>query len=176
MSAHARLRAATRDAHDRVDARFGAYDLRDRGQYAAFLTEHAAAFLPAEQAVAESGGEAIPSFCERRRSDALRSDLADLGLEAPARPAFGPFLSTAAMLGSAYVLEGSRLGGAVLAQEVGPDLPRRFLGTRPPAGHWRTFIAYLERHLGDEQSIADATKSALETFALFEFGAIGERT
>ena len=168
MSAHQQLRSATRAAHDRVDAHFGKFDLADADQYGEFLLAHAAAFLPAEQAIAEAGGRAIPGFEEGRRSDALRKDLAELGLATPPAAAFGPLRTWAEVLGSAYVLEGSRLGGAVLARQVAPGLPRGFLGARPPAGHWRAFIAYLDSQLDDEPAVDAATRSALETFALFE--------
>ena len=168
MSAHQQLRAATRAAHDRVDAHFAGFDLGDPRQYGEFLLAHAAAFLPAEQAIADAGGKAIPGFEEGRRSDALLKDLAILGLEAPGGTAFGPLRTWPEILGSAYVLEGSRLGGAVLARQVGADLPRHFLGARPPAGHWRAFIAYLDSQLDDEPAIDAAIRSALETFALFE--------
>jgi heme oxygenase len=175
LSAHQHLRAATRAAHERVDAQFAGFDLSDARQYGNFLLAHAAAFLPGEQAIADAGGDAIPAFAENRRSDALRRDLADLGLKPPVTSGFGPLRSWAEMLGSAYVLEGSRLGGTVLGRQVGAALPSRFLGARPPAGHWRAFIAYLNQHLADERAITDATRSALEMFALFESTAIGVR-
>lgn len=175
MSAHQQLRAATRAAHDRVDALFAGHDLADAQQYGDFLVAHATAFLPAEQAIIEAGGSAIPTFQENRRSDALRADLADLGLRIPGLRPVPDLKNWSAVLGSAYVLEGSRLGGAVLARQIGPGLPRRFLSVRPPAGHWRAFIAYLNQQLADDQAVADATRSALETFALYEPVVIGVR-
>lgn len=175
MSAHQQLRAATRAAHDRVDANFAGFDLADSTQYGDFLIAHAAAFLPAEHAIADAGGKAIPGFQEHCRSEALRQDLAELGLQPPPTKTFGPLQTWPEVLGSAYVLEGSRLGGAVLVLQVGADLPRRFLGSRPPAGHWRTFIAYLDAQLDDDRAIAKATCSALEMFALFESTATSVR-
>ena len=67
------------------------------------------------------------------------------------------------------------LGGAVLARQIGPGLPRRFLSARPPAGHWRAFTAYLNQQLADDRAVADATCYAMETFALFEPVLIGVR-
>jgi heme oxygenase len=173
LSAHQHLRAATRAAHDRVDAHFAGYDLAEARQYRDFLLAHAVAFIPAEQAIEDAGGNAIPGFEGSRRSDALLEDLSDLGLKLPQSKTFRALQTWPEVLGSAYVLEGSRLGGAVLVRQVGADLPRRFLSARPPGGHWRAFVAYLDQHLADERAIADATRSALETFALFEPEAIG---
>lgn len=175
MSAHQQLRAATRAAHDRVDAQFAGFDLADAREYGEFLLAHAAAFIPAEQAIADSGGEFIPAFQDHRRSDALLKDLAELQLREPDLKSAARLASWPEVLGSAYVLEGSRLGGAVLTRQVGADLPRHFLGARPPAGHWRAFIAYLDSQLDDEPAIGAAIRSALETFALFESTTVSVR-
>ncbi|QIK96335.1 biliverdin-producing heme oxygenase [Sphingomonas sp. HDW15A] len=175
MSAHLQLRAATRAAHDRVDAYFAGFDLADQRQYGEFLLAHAAAFLPAEQAIADAGGSNLPGFHQHRRSAALRQDLANLGLDSPSTGSIPPLRSFPEVLGGAYVLEGSRLGGAVLARQVAAGLPRRFLAAPTPAGHWRAFIAYLDAQLDDDLAIASAIRSALEMFALFESTATSVR-
>lgn len=170
MTAHALLRAATRDAHDRVDAAFSAYDLTDDCDYAQFLAAHAAAFLPVEEALTDRGAEGLfPGWVVRRRGEALRADLAELGV-APLSPIAAPaFGGDAPLAGGAYVLEGSRLGGRLLATRVGPALPRRFLSASPtPDGGWRDFIALLERILYSDVERQVATASAVATFACFE--------
>jgi len=168
------LRKETAAVHDRIDAAFAFFDLSDRGQYGAFLCRHAAAFLPAEEALTRAGAKAlIPDWQEYLRAPALLADLAKLGLDVP-KPRTSPvYGEPAAIFGGAYVLEGSRLGGAVLRRSVGAGLPRQFLDSVQPPGRWRAFIAQLDDAIYDVASIECATKAALETFALFEFDEAG---
>lgn len=169
MSPHTALKAATRAAHDRVDSAFAGFDLSDEAQYRRFLELHAAAFLPAEQALDEAGAAGlIEGWDDNSRSAALLGDLAELGVTVPALLDPPPYEGEAAILGGAYVLEGSRLGGAVLRRSVGPGLPRRFLDSLHPPGRWRAFVAQLNAALYEPQSLARATQAALGTFALFE--------
>ena len=85
MSAHAHLRKATANAHDRVDAAFASFDLSDARPYGAFLQRHAAAFLPAEDALTRAGaGDLIPDWEQFLRGPALIADLARMGLSVPA--------------------------------------------------------------------------------------------
>lgn len=169
MSAHAALRAATREAHDRVDARYSSLNLSDRDDYATFLALHAAAFIPAEEALTRAGAaDFIPDWTGMRRADALMADLADLGLIATPSDRPIAYDGTPAILGGAYVLEGSRLGGAMLRRQVGDGLPRRFLDSVQPPGRWRAFVADIDRILYDVASTDRAIASAVMTFALFE--------
>lgn len=169
MSAHQQLRTATRAAHDRVDALFSSLSLGQRGDYARFLLAQAAAFLPAEGALSDAGAAAlIPDWDAMRRAPALRADLEALGLSVPAPVGAIAYSGPAEVLGGAYVLEGSRLGGAMLRRAVGEDLPRQFLDSVQPPGRWRAFVARLDRELYDSASIVAATGSATRTFNLFE--------
>ena len=162
------LRAATRGAHDRVDALFADFDLGRAGDYRRFLEAQASAFLPTEDALAEAGAERIfPGWSEMRRGHLLRADLADLGLM-PLLPVPAPALaSPAAIAGAAYVVEGSRMGGAMLVRRVAPDLPRRFLSAAFPAGGWRAFLGRLEQVLPTDVERREAIAAACATFALF---------
>lgn len=169
MSAHTQLKQATAAAHDRVDAAFAAFDLSRPDQYGAFLQRHAAAFIPAENALTRAGADAmIGGWIDHLRARALLSDLSELGLGMPDPVAAPAYVDDSALWGGAYVLEGSRLGGAVLRRSVAPGLPRAFLDSVQPPGRWRAFIAELNRRLSDPDKIEIATKSALETFSLFE--------
>lgn len=169
MSAHAQLRAATRDAHDRVDVRFASLDLADRADYAAFLTAQARAYLPLEKALTDAGAAAhVEDWAETRRGALLLADLADLGVDPPETRAPPSFGNDAELIGALYVLEGSRLGGAMLRQSVPDSLPSRFLSARPPGGHWKRIIATLERNLYSDARIEAATNGASRAFALFE--------
>lgn len=169
MSAHAHLRKATANAHDRVDAAFASFDLSDARPYGAFLQRHAAAFLPAEDALTRAGaGDLIPDWEQFLRGPALIADLARMGLSVPAPKRPPDYADPAAIFGGAYVLEGSRLGGALLRRCVGAGFSRLFLDSVQPPGRWRAFIALLDHALYQNAQLERATKAALETFALFE--------
>ena len=161
------LRVATRAAHDRVDALFSDLDLGDPADYRCFLTAQAAAFLPVEAALDAAGAAAsFPDWPQRRRSDLLRADLKALGLAIPAARSVS-FGSAPAVAGGAYVLEGSRLGGAVLACSVAPGLPCSFLTAPQSAGQWTKFLAALEQLLASCVHRQEAVAGAGCVFDLF---------
>ncbi|WP_294355983.1 biliverdin-producing heme oxygenase [uncultured Sphingomonas sp.] len=131
-SAVARLRAATRASHDAVDAAFGGYDLSNCDDYRRFLVAHARALPVAEQALgALAFARTLPP-----RAPLLEHDLADLGEQMPASLSFA-CADEAALWGALYVVEGSRLGGVMLARSVGSDLPHRYLAAAHGPGQWR---------------------------------------
>ena len=167
-SARFRLRDETSAAHERVDALYSRFDLAADEGYAAFLTAQARAFMPVEAALNEAGaGDIVADWAGRLRSDALAHDLAALGLKA-AEPLPAPVFTTEAeILGGAYVLEGSRLGGALLRRSVPADRPRAFMAASDP-GRWRGFVAVLEQRLTGQAAIEQAISAALATFAVFE--------
>lgn len=171
MSVRATLRAATRDAHDRLDAAFSRYDLSSVDGYRRFLSRQAAAHLPVEAALEAAGaGTVISDWPHRRRGDQLRADLADLGAETIEEQVFAGFDTPAEMLGGLYVLEGSRLGGAVLERQVSNGLPRRFL-TQGSSLAWRTLLDVVETKLTSPSEIAGAVAGARSVFACFEAAA-----
>lgn len=170
MTARAALRAATAEEHRKVDTAFSRFRLGDETGYRDFLLAQAAGFLPIEQALDEGGAAGIlPDWPERRRGDLLRADLADLNVTLP-EPFFAPdFISVkASMLGAIYVLEGSRLGGAVLKRTVPGHFPRRFLEARQAAGSWRTLLQALDEFLIRPGDLDAAITAAREVFARFE--------
>jgi heme oxygenase len=163
------IRTATAADHERLDGLFEAFDLADAVSYGRFLTAHAAALLPVEAALDGAGADRlIPDWAGRRRSAMIRADLAALGLEAPELTAFGPLDGDAACWGAAYVVEGSRLGGALLARRVAPGLPRAYLGAPQVKGAWRSFVEALDAALDADDRIGRATGAARETFGFFE--------
>lgn len=169
MTAHAALRDATRQAHDRLDRRFSALNLSALSDYGDFLCAHAAAFLPVEQALERGGAPAlIAGWHEIKRSDALKSDLNALALASPPPESAPEFEGRAELLGGLYVLEGSRLGGKILHKAVGNGFPKLFLSSRTPAGHWRAFVAMLEEMLYSDEDRAAASAAAVRTFQCFE--------
>lgn len=161
------LRRATAAAHDEVDAIFSRADLTSAAGYRAFLSAQARAHLPVEAALETAGVErVIRDWPERRRAALLRADLEDLGEAA----GFGPaptFADAAEVVGAAYVLEGSRLGGALLKRSVTDGLPTRFLDAPARAGAWRTLLLRLDEVLTGPADVDRAVIAAQDVFTLF---------
>lgn len=165
------LRTATAEAHARVDLAFGAFELGDSAGYAAFLRAQAMSFLPVEAALDRAGAaDLLPDWPERRRAELLRRDLVTMGLAAPGSDTRVAFGSAAAILGAIYVLEGSRLGGRMLARAVPPEFPQLFLAAGSST-LWRRLISVLDKQLVSPDDQADAIAAARQVFALFERGA-----
>nr|AGU09946.1 hypothetical protein [uncultured organism] len=165
------LRTATADNHERLDAMFGKFDLADPAAYRSFLRAHARALLPIEELIAAAGRPDgwLP------RSPLLLADLAAIGEAGPSpMPILPP--NAPGLWGMRYVVEGSRLGGALLARSVGSGLPAAYLGARHGAGEWRAFLDTLERagQDGDETWLNGAIEGAREAFALFAAAATEE--
>jgi heme oxygenase (biliverdin-IX-beta and delta-forming) len=162
------LRAATAAAHARLDDLLSTLDLGHPAGYAAFLLSQAPAVAAVERALDEAGAARwLDDWPGRRRWPALVQDLAALGL-APPPAAPGPVLSgEAEVLGAAYVLEGSRLGGALLLRSVPAGLPAAFLRPGNPAD-WRAFVSLMDKRLSSDTRLADAVPAALAVFTLFE--------
>lgn len=166
---HRALRDGTRGAHDAVDAVFGGFDLTDRASYAAFLSAHAAVLLPLETILDEGGiGTLIDDWPARRRASVMAADLAALSRPLPSPARVAPLTSDAARLGALYVLEGSRLGGRMLARDVPADFPRSYLDPDQPTGLWSKLLVDLEELLYTPFRVTEAIGSAREAFASFE--------
>ncbi|MEK7343529.1 MAG: biliverdin-producing heme oxygenase [Pseudomonadota bacterium] len=153
------LREATTDDHERVDAVYGRYNLDSASDYRAFLTAHARA-VGALEALAAPAAPRLPL---------LRDDLAALG--APFPPALPVALSTAPgfVWGLRYALEGSRLGGAMLARRVGEGLPKAYLSAAHGKGEWAQFQREMDKAAaaGDGHWLDQAVQGARAAFALF---------
>ncbi len=168
----ARLRAATAAPHERVDAAFGALDLGTAPGYRGFLRGQAAALVPLEALLERRGVTGlIPDWPERARRHALAADLAP---EAPPPPVPAPADATpAGLLGMLYVLEGSRLGGAVLLRRIPPGAPAAFLRHAAPEP-FSQFMDRLEAHPAAVADPAAVLDGALAAFAAFERAARDE--
>lgn len=131
MSAAATLRARTATLHAEVDAAFGGFRLDQADSYRLLLLAHARA-LPAIEA-------ALAVFTDLplgpNRTALLTHDLAALGA-APPPPLPFELADKSRAWGALYVVEGSRLGGALLARSVGHELPRAYLDAGFGPGGW----------------------------------------
>jgi heme oxygenase len=167
-SARFLLRDATAEWHERVDALFSATDLADPHQYRGFLLAQAAAHLPVEQALERADVAAlVGDWPERRRGELIQLDLATLGEQVPEFEVPPALTGTAVMLGGLYVLEGSRLGGKILARSVGEELPTAYLTAGRPVA-WRELTALIDRTLTERADIDIAADAACAVFAMFE--------
>ena len=170
-----RLRTSTREAHARVDRAFLRFDLSRRDGVAAFLGVHARVLPPLEAALEVAGAEALlPDWADRRRSVALAQDLESLGEPWPEPMPAPVFAGDAEILGGLYVLEGSRLGGAVLARRIARSDDAaarqavRYLAHGEHRRFWPTFVPVLN---GDSAALARPDRveaAALVAFATFE--------
>ncbi len=161
------LRAATRESHDSVDEIFGRFDLTQEASYREFLTAHARV-VPSVEAWLDAHQTAdMQPWGEVRRWPALKDDLAALGIAPPAPTPFTLATDIASVCGVTYVLEGSRMGGALLARRVAPGLPAAYLGALPQIPLWRAFFASLDAHLPTQDAVDRACEAALQTFRLF---------
>lgn len=162
------LRTLTRPDHDVVDDIFSTFDLGQTDGYRSFLIAQAGALLPVERALDLAGADdVVPDWPHRRRASLLLADLADLGEDAPLPAAPAPALGTREeILGALYVIEGSRLGGAMLERRVPSGLPRRFLGAADSA-RWRSLVALIDETVVSDLQQERAVRAAREVFGMF---------
>lgn len=165
----ATLRDSTRAEHDRIEAALEwQHRAGDRGRYAAWLAALHAFYAAWEPALAAAIADP-PFFDPRRKLPLLEADLAALGSQpaataSPAPPY--PFTTRAEALGALYVLEGSTLGGQLIAAHVRDRLgfAPAFHGSygKQTAAHWRSFRHYLDTAISPaalDQAIAAANRT-----------------
>lgn len=181
LSIHRHLREATADAHRDLEDSLslvgpgvttGGYIRYLRGMYGFHVPVEA--HLLAEPCI----HQACSDIEERARVHQLRQDLQVLSAFTPTPPLADPLPSMQTlqqMLGVAYVLEGSTLGGQVLRRELeqrlklppqaltyvtgyGADTGRRF----------RTFMHAVDRACPTEAQRQSVIESAIQTFTLLK--------
>lgn len=166
---HRRLRDATRDDHEAVDHAFGSLGLDSRAHYARFLRAHARILPAVEQSIDPAG--LLPGW--RGRTADLAADLAALDIAMPESLPFPGATAEAARWGAIYVIEGSRLGGAMLSRGVPADLPKAYLSATHGPGGWRRIQAMIDTAADDADALwhADAIAAARATFTAYRTAA-----
>lgn len=167
------LKEATAEHHARLDAQLATFDLHELAGYRRFLEANAAALLPLEGAlVASSVQDVLPDWDRHARSRAILADLAAVG--GAAQPLDPPVLgSSAAVLGTLYVLEGSRLGAAYLVKHVRRAADPRIICATAYLAHgagqhlWQSFLTLLERHADELADDGELIRGARRAFDLF---------
>ena len=159
------LREATRELHASLDSSVGGDIARSRESYARFLAASRVAVRAVERGIEARLG---PDFAASREA-LLDADLSALGV-APDAVSLEelPIRDEAAAFGAAYVIEGSALGGLVLADRVrsalGPDAPTAYLSHRGPGSgtgsRWKWFQAQLAAFSARSDAAAHARAAA----------------
>ncbi|MBW9117800.1 biliverdin-producing heme oxygenase [Rhizobium cauense] len=166
MPLRSALRAQTSDCHAEVDTIFGRFDLSNPQQYASFLSAHARIVPVVETALERAGiHKHLPDWKERSRRDLLMADLTDLRARPPVLLQQFTLHGDAQLWGAAYVLEGSKLGGAMLAKAVPGGLPARYLTPNGPRGSIKVFMDRLD--LAELADPENAISTARRVFGLF---------
>jgi heme oxygenase (biliverdin-IX-beta and delta-forming) len=171
-----RLKDATADAHRQLDRSLMAFDLKTVAGYRRFLEASAGALLPLEAALMESGvDDIVEDWPNRSRTDAILEDLAQPDGKLCLMPVPAAF-SRSALLGTIYVLEGSRLGARFLLKIVmrsaDPAVAHATAYLSHGAGQplWETYLALLAEEaprLDEDEVIAGAHAA----FGLFSIAA-----
>ncbi|SDX42059.1 biliverdin-producing heme oxygenase [Lysobacter enzymogenes] len=170
----ARLKAATRATHERLDQRIMAGDIfASRERFARFLRVQYRFHRDVDALYADPGLDALlPGLAARQRLAQIARDLDDLGQTLPSACApAAQALPLAQALGWLYVAEGSNLGGSVLyklAARLGLDrgFGARHLAAHPDgvARHWRRFTAALDGAALSAAQEADVVAGAEAAF------------
>jgi heme oxygenase (biliverdin-IX-beta and delta-forming) len=170
--AHDRLRSSTRHLHKLVDSRFDLNTISSAAAYSAFLLANWP-FASIETSLESAGiHHVLPDWDKRRRREALADDLRQFGIPPPSiRPlAIDPDLGT--LLGWSYVLEGSRLGAAMILRTIERSGKQVALGThflRHGDGEhlWQGYKDALSEIDEDPPAISNACAGAKLAFHYF---------
>ena len=174
----ARLRRETRREHEAVEELMPLMrpDL-DRDLYTAVLGRLCGFVEAWERTLCVGIPQRLTCFAtERNRAPLLKRDLAHLGgtLTDSLHPDLPFFGNLAELLGAMYVMEGSRLGGQLIARHVdavlgmsGGEASRFFWGFGDDTGlKWREFLRIIELEIS-EQETGSAILGAKKMFAAF---------
>lgn len=172
-----RLRAATDDLHQMLDARVSnASFLATREGYCDYLLRTYLARSAVEAALDRSGAQNVyAAWPDRRIGAAMALDLDDMGIELPVEPpALEMTLGEGGIWGALYVLEGSTIGARLIAREVEKigmtdGHGARHLSVQAANSRaFRQFIDVLEAATLDADGEAECTSAAIETFSCFQ--------
>ena len=172
-----RLRTSTASLHRSVDDIMGRMLRRPDGGYEHFLSLSARAIFPLERALNRANVTSVlPDWPQRSRTAALQSDLEALSIPAPTMEDLrneSRLHDEAYQFGVLYVLEGSRLGGRAILQNLlkVPEQARAhgYMYLSHGAGQplWRTFLERLEASAAARRRSESAIAGAVATFERF---------
>lgn len=155
------VRAATAANHRRAEQSFAALIEAFPISYGRYLRAHASAFPAVGRAIA-AAMEWQP--WEARWRDLLQ-DLSQLGLTAPEPVAVAVAGSTDEALGMAYVLEGSRMGSAIILKAMPDQAATSYLRGGLDTAPWKQLKARLTA--ADPAAAPGVIRGAQAAFAAF---------
>ena len=178
MDIHATLRQATQARHERLDSalRIGSVGA-DYADYLAYIAALRGWLEPVEIALwARDWPASLQPALRRRKAARIDQDFdaaRRLGLRVPAVPVCDRLPDTgrsrAYALGVMYVIEGSQLGGRMMAkrlEQAWPDHAFHYMagygGELGPL--WKAFMAFLADELQSEQDVTEAMAGACDAF------------
>lgn len=171
-----RFREATEQLHRDIEKENAAAKIIDHSitpqEYKLLLLQNYIAYKVTEDEIAKYlPGEGVP------KHHRLKNDLDYLKVDTSVSEQYKDRFtcnSHAEALGAAYVVEGSALGGMVIAKELkqcvnlhGLEASHFFNGDRNNIKSWNTFKKQLETTYLTEEEAAAATEKAKETFRFF---------
>lgn len=169
-----RFKAATAELHREVEtenlARFIMDHSIERETYELLLLQNYLAYKTTESAIASH----IEGY-KGNKHLLLAKDIENLQLERPELPLAFNCNSRAAAFGAAYVVEGSALGGLVLATHIskcpGLDTIGKhyfFNGSKENLANWNRFKEGLGAQDFSEEELDEAIQKAQDTFRFFQ--------
>jgi heme oxygenase len=174
-----RMRATTRARHAHLESRLGSHERPwTRAKYARLLRISYAVIAPVEDLVVDRLGVLVAAPPPATRAERLRADLTELGHDPRTRtgPRRPQVESEADAFGVGYVLQGSLLGGAVIARQIrsdcaGPEIPTRYLELYGPElpKVWARYCAALNEFgraaaEAERQGVVAAASATFEAF------------
>lgn len=172
------LKRETRVEHRRVDQHPALKPLLRRElaieEYATALSALYAPVASLEAALSSGLDAHGVNYPLKQREALLKADILQLGRQVQPVSRLPPLATIDAIVGTLYVLEGSRLGGAMIARHVrhvlGNQVPLRFFAAAPLQGQaWAAFWVFAE-NLCPPPSWPAVRASAQQAFAHFILG------
>ena len=170
--AHDLLRSSTRDLHNLAESRFDLTSMSSAAAYSAFLLANWP-FASIEAALESAGiHRVLPDWDKRRRRQVLADDLRQCGISPPSIDRLEIRSDHGTLLGWSYVLEGSRLGAAMILRAIdgpGEQVARGTQFLRHCAGKhlWQSYKIALSEIDGDPPAIASACAGAALAFRCY---------
>lgn len=171
-----RLKEETRELHEQIEEKNLAKEIMNHcinlETYKLLLYQNFLAYYHTETEIKKF----LPHY-EDKKHEQLRKDLEQLNVseEIPVKNDIFKLHSTAEALGAAYVVEGSALGGLVLAKnlEKCPALDsiachHFFNGKKENLEDWKAFKKELEAYSFSETEEQEAIEKAKATFLFFD--------
>ncbi|MCX2839549.1 biliverdin-producing heme oxygenase [Salinimicrobium sp. MT39] len=171
-----KLKEETRELHEQIEDKNLARQIMDHSidltTYKLLLLQNYLAYRETETEIQKF----LPHY-EGKKHQQLKQDLQQLGIteEIPSKNGIFECHSKAEALGAAYVVEGSALGGMVLAKNLQKcaaldEIPRHYFfnGDKNNMQDWKAFKEELENYPFTPSEEKMAIEKAKDTFRFFE--------